>query len=82
MSKNDGGNVFPNYERGEALPIGTRQIRPIGGMTLRDYFAAQAICAQADYPANQWEAVMAERLAIRAYQIADAMLKARETSHD
>jgi hypothetical protein len=45
------------------------------GMTLRDYFAAKAM--QADltgYDGTNWS-----RVAVHAYQMADAMLKARET---
>ena len=52
------------------------------GMTLRDYFAAQALTG-----AQIWDAVIngknaqftaTEKLAEVAYEIADAMLKARE----
>ena len=45
------------------------------GMTLRDYFAAKAmqgICASG--PAHEWSN---SRLAAEAYDLADAMLKAR-----
>ena len=48
-----------------------------GGMTLRDYFAAkvmQGICASG--PPLEWSS---DRLAAEAYDLADAMLKARET---
>ena len=47
-----------------------------GGMTLRDYFAAKAmqgICASG--PSVEWSS---DRMAAEAYDIADAMLKARE----
>ena len=46
------------------------------GMTLRDYFAAKAmqgICASG--PSLEWSN---SRLAAEAYDLADAMLKARE----
>jgi hypothetical protein len=46
------------------------------GMTLRDYFAAKAmqgICASG--PSLEWSS---DRLAAEAYDLADAMLKARE----
>jgi hypothetical protein len=46
------------------------------GMTLRDYFAAkviQGICASG--PTIEWSN---DRLAAEAYDLADAMLKARE----
>ena len=55
----------------------------LGGMTLRDYFAAQALTG-----AQIWDAVIngknaqfsagTEKLAEVAYAVADAMLKARE----
>jgi hypothetical protein len=65
----DGGAVFPNYERGENLPMGTREIRPIGGMTLRDYFAAKAMQVIL-HPAN--ERIYDEReIAGAAYSMAD-----------
>lgn len=47
------------------------------GMTLRDYFAAkfmQGVCANPDKLYND------NHLAAEAYQMADAMLKAREVS--
>ncbi len=46
------------------------------GMSLRDYFAAhamQGICASG--PSLEWSS---DRLAAEAYDLADAMLKARE----
>ena len=45
------------------------------GLSLRDYFAGQAL-----YVAHQYEDchVNAERLAMHAYNIADAMLEARK----
>ena len=49
-------------------------LRDDSGMTLRDYFAAKAM--QADltgYDGTNWS-----RVAVHAYQMADAMLKARE----
>jgi hypothetical protein len=61
---NTGGSAFPTH------PNGTF------GMTLRDYFAAKAlqgICASG--PAHEWSN---SRLAAEAYDLADAMLKARD----
>ena len=57
---------------GPAFPTGTA----FQGMTLRDYFAAKAmqgICASdpGTYMTN-------DRIAAEAYDLADAMLKARE----
>jgi hypothetical protein len=74
----DGGQVFPNYQRGEALPMGTREVRPIGGMSLRDYFVGQALTGlieRSDLPYRP------DEYARDSYRIADAMLKAREVTH-
>jgi hypothetical protein len=64
---------------GPAFPYGTAY----AGMTLRDYFAAQALTG-----AQIWDAVLngknsqfsggVEKLAETAYAVADAMLKARQ----
>ena len=43
-----------------------------GGMTLRDYFAAKAMQALIDNDHLFWE------IPTQAYELADAMLKARE----
>jgi hypothetical protein len=50
----------------------------LGGMTLRDYFAAKAMQAllAAGINSEQYE-----EDAIEAYAIADAMLKARQTTN-
>ena len=54
-----------------------------GGMTLRDYFAAKALpaiykdaceCARVDGWPDDWR----DEVATEAYEMADAMLKARE----
>ena len=67
---NDGGPVFPSE-------IGTIS----KGITLRDYFAGQAISQIIAVCANDTTHGMTEAdyFACRAYEIADAMLKARET---
>lgn len=70
MSKETGGPAFPTprYERGDMYSL---------GMTLRDYFAAKALiawyCNKEDEASNHPDSV-----AIWCYQLADAMLKARE----
>jgi len=49
------------------------------GMTLRDYFAAQAM--QAFIDSSEWQSTVREissDVAFNAYALADAMLKARE----
>jgi hypothetical protein len=63
--------AFPLHNHG-AQTLGL----PVTGMTLRDYFAAhlmQGICAGS--PSMVWAN---KRLAEEAYDLADAMLKARE----
>ena len=67
MTKDTGGPAFPTHPEGALIH---------DGMTLRDYFAAKAmegICASG--PTNEWTN---ERLTAEAYDIADAMLKARQ----
>ena len=65
---NTGGPAFPMLDEDGGTAW--------SGMTLRDYFAAkvmQGICASG--PTNEWSN---NRLAAEAYDLADAMLKARE----
>jgi hypothetical protein len=76
----DGGPAFPFVPTIEAVFTSTgTEHRPIGtpGMTLRDWFAGQAIagvCASdIDLESADWNGCAAY-----AYEIADAMLKARE----
>jgi hypothetical protein len=69
---NTGGPAFPHEYFDKQLNQG----RVMHGMTLRDYFAAKAmqgICASG--PTNGWSN---SRLAAEAYDLADAMLKARQ----
>lgn len=69
MSKPDGGQAFP-------LSVAYRE----PGMSLRDYFAAQAMaaCVGADSSTNQNYGANPEKVATYAYEFADAMLKERE----
>jgi hypothetical protein len=49
------------------------------GMTLRDYFAAKALCGIEASQGNNGEFITTvELVAERAYQLADAMLEARK----
>lgn len=56
------------------------------GMTLRDYFAAAALPHAARLSSDQWNRyegeTVAQTMARHSYEIAEAMLKAREASHD
>ena len=65
---NTGGPAFPKTP---FIEIGT----PQNGMTLRDYFAAKAMHAILSNPDFNDED---SKLAAYAYNVADAMLKARE----
>ncbi len=76
-NKEDGGPAFPRAE-GESSA-------PRDGMTLRDWFAGQAIGGMlaSQYVSEhaglyKTDAGMVEGLALRSYQIADAMLAARD----
>lgn len=72
--KNDGGPAFPKIVEG----IGGT-VQSIGGMSLRDYFASQAL---AGTMASGSEAVQSKEqaafIATESYLMADAMLAARD----
>lgn len=71
----DGGSAFPLFVQGDGSHpeiFGT-------GMTLRDYFAGQALVglASACSDEGEWAYGDAPNVAGVAYEIADAMLKAQ-----
>ena len=71
-----GGPAFPCHP--EIIP---QNDRDFAGMTLRDYFAAKAMHGMAGsrrYCEAGWDQA---DMASQAYEIADAMLKAREVPH-
>lgn len=73
--------AFPAFEVIDQWDKGAEKYRetiaPMGGMDLRDYFAAKAM--QALIPAlYQHPTLFDELVAESAYRYADAMLKARE----
>jgi hypothetical protein len=76
MKKNDGGAAFP-------LPMGSETTEGNQGMSLRDYFAGQAIIGLVGHgnnvKASNYDptATIADVVADQAYFIADAMLQAR-----
>ena len=86
-NKKDGGPAFPAY-----ADLGSRENYASGktveqGMSLRDYFAAKAMQAltqseQFLREASEWRKIDGEdvedAIAGSAYDLADAMLKARE----
>ena len=72
---NTGGPAFPAFEH----HAGYGQMLAVGGMTLRDYFAAKAmqgICNGRSHSDLKGHAVASAKV---AYEVADAMLKARES---
>ena len=73
---NDGGPAFPCVYYSE--PIGSigPQLTIKGGLSIRDYFAAAALNVQAHQFVDPYKD--RELLAQDCYDIADAMLKARE----
>ena len=74
---NDGGPAFPRTKSTGNLSNSTTEIVSVGGMSLRDYFAGQALASMTvapDYSKGPCNFAMAER----AYCIADAMLEARK----
>lgn len=77
VSKNDGGPAFPVPDSMPGDGVGGH------GMSLRDWFAGQAIGASLEarlHNADTTETVkvVAERSAMLAYMVADAVLSARE----
>ena len=67
---NTGGPAFPAYE---FIPS-YKQMMAVGGMTLRDYFAGQAIAGKLLMPGTAYDETDCAKF---AYEMADAMLKAR-----
>ena len=70
--KNTGGPAFPVNQQ---LPEGMANLTPETGMTLRDYFAAKAMQGLL---AGTLKSSDLSLIARDCYQMADAMLKARE----
>ena len=73
MSKETGGSAFPTTQY-------SNSISPTGhdhGMTLRDYFASKALDVSMNQVRNYY-GIKHEEVAVWCYQMADAMLKARE----
>lgn len=87
MSKDTGGPAFPTKKRIYKAGYATADFEPISGMTLRDYFAAKALQSIMNSPDhvrasiqenNLDEERVGEYISFAAYDIADAMLKARK----
>ena len=81
-TKDDGGPAFPmeiDTEDSKGYPI-TGKI--VGGMSLRDWFAGMALQGMVAQPNDHtftWDYTkeVRQRLAVKAYQYADAMLAER-----
>lgn len=73
----NGGTAFPtvNYTRPGGVGMSIMTVE--GGMSLRDYFAAKAMQGEMANPEAKFNA---EQRANWAYEVADAMLKARGES--
>jgi len=72
MSIEDAGPAFPAAYTGQhGLPTRAE------GMTLRDYFAAKAMQADLEYQGLEGREDLVHA-ALMAYEMADAMIKARE----
>jgi hypothetical protein len=63
-----------------AFPISGSQYSHTYGMTLRDYFAAKAMQELMTYKDRPIYLRPVDEVAIDAYEMADAMLEARETT--
>ena len=74
MNDNTPTPAFPTFE----FHKGFAQMMPVGGMTLRDYFAAKAMQGAMSGCAAKDEVILYSELAGLSYETADAMMKARE----
>ena len=73
---NDGGPAFPNFKTD---PFSSKvEICPQGGMTLRDWFAGQALAGMLINYTTQKFGFCELTCAKGAYEFADAMLSARK----
>lgn len=76
--RDDGGNAFPAQPVFK-LPDGVQMVVDQGGMSLRDYFAGQALAGMvAVYWNKTFEDLRDNDYADAAYALADAMIEARK----
>lgn len=77
MSKRDGGSAFPlnpevNFShKGEVYPDAS-------GMSVRDFFAAHIAAGMAAFSGTAGVSYGPDSIAGRSYEVADALIKARE----
>jgi hypothetical protein len=85
--KDDGGPAFPSFTRvsewNENAATYIEQSVPVGGMSLRDYFAGQVVQGCGGWPSQGLTAEQTyDVTAGFAYKVADAMLRARAAAPD
>ena len=81
MNKNNGGQAFPSSCQETHLYDGNiidKILVTTKGMTLRDYFAGQAITGLLSHPEDSIKQISKHTFSQWAYEISDAMLKERE----
>lgn len=76
-TKNNGGPAFPDPGRSQSVK--QRELLGNPGMSLRDYFAAKAMQGAFSSPIAASEREQ-QYIAMHAYRMADAMIKARDES--
>lgn len=77
----DGGPAFPKI--GQQVNFGSGWLEPQDGMTLRDWFAGQALgaliaCTDWIPKDDKHTLPLSTRYALQSYMLADAMIAARE----
>lgn len=78
---NDGGPIFPNTINEGSLEF--PKIRHYPGMTLRDWFAGQALAGWlASFGPDTCPLEPYEKLARFSYSVADAMIAERSKEHE
>jgi hypothetical protein len=79
---NDGGPAFPQSETANGNPMYAEHGDHSGGMSLRDWFAGQALAGILGDGHSCWDSSVlqgnARQIALRAYEMADAMFEVRE----
>jgi hypothetical protein len=82
MSKKDGGPAFPSmyetFSQSEGQAIHFSNV----GMTLRDYFAGQALVGLLAHPDCKDMYAITTLIGREAYMAADSMLAARESGNE
>ena len=82
MSKQkDGGSVLPTIDS-DMNTAGERYFFPSGGMSLRDYFAGQALMGLIADPSVILNDYIIPAHAKTVYKIADAMIAEREKQNE